>query len=51
MTAEPLKVLLVEDDEDDFLLARGLLSEVGGRNRSVRFRDLPERAGQTRGGS
>lgn len=23
----------------------------GGRNRSVRFRDLPERAGQTRGGS
>ena len=37
MTAEPLKVLLVEDDEDDFLLARGLLSEVGGRKVDLRW--------------
>ena len=31
MTARPLKVLLVEDDEDDFILARALLSEIDGR--------------------
>lgn len=37
MTAEPLKVLLVEDDEDDFLLARSLLSEVGGRKVDLRW--------------
>jgi diguanylate cyclase (GGDEF)-like protein len=37
LTAEPLKVLLVEDDEDDFLLARGLLSEVGGRKVDLRW--------------
>lgn len=37
MTAEPLKVLLVEDDEDDFQLARGLLSEVGGRKVDLRW--------------
>jgi diguanylate cyclase (GGDEF)-like protein len=30
MTALPLKVLLVEDDEDDFILARDLLSEIDG---------------------
>ena len=36
-TAEPLKVLLVEDDEDDFQLARGLLSEVGGRKVDLRW--------------
>jgi len=29
-TPEPLKVLLVEDDEDDFILARDLFSEFGG---------------------
>jgi PAS domain S-box-containing protein len=28
---EPLKVLLVEDDEDDFILAKGLFSEMQGR--------------------
>jgi diguanylate cyclase (GGDEF)-like protein len=37
LTAEPLKVLLVEDDEDDFLLARSLLSEVGGRKVDLRW--------------
>jgi diguanylate cyclase (GGDEF)-like protein len=31
VTAEPLKVLLVEDDEDDFLMARSLLSEMESR--------------------
>lgn len=28
---EPIKVLLVEDDEDDYILARGLLAEIEGR--------------------
>jgi diguanylate cyclase (GGDEF)-like protein len=37
LTAEPLKVLVVDDDEDDFLLARGLLSEVGGRKVDLRW--------------
>jgi PAS domain S-box-containing protein len=29
VTAEPLKVLLVEDDEDDYVLTRGMLAEAG----------------------
>ncbi|HKO45610.1 MAG TPA: diguanylate cyclase [Pyrinomonadaceae bacterium] len=37
LTAEPLKVLLIEDDEDDFLLTRELLSEVGGRKVDLRW--------------
>lgn len=30
LSSRPLKVLLIEDDEDDFILAQGLLSEFGG---------------------
>lgn len=30
MTAEPLRVLLVDDDEDEFVLTRALLSEIPG---------------------
>ncbi|HUR47596.1 MAG TPA: response regulator [Candidatus Saccharimonadales bacterium] len=29
--AEPLKVLLVEDDEDDYILTKGLFSEIKGK--------------------
>ena len=31
MTTEPLKVLLIEDDEDDYVLARDLLYEMDHR--------------------
>ena len=27
----PIRVLLIDDDEDDFLLTRDLISELGGR--------------------
>src|SRR5476651_2379514 len=30
MSADPIKVLLVDDDEDDFVLTRDLLSEING---------------------
>jgi diguanylate cyclase (GGDEF)-like protein/PAS domain S-box-containing protein len=30
MSADPIKVLLVDDDEDDFVLTRNLLSEING---------------------
>jgi PAS domain S-box-containing protein len=32
MKSEPIKVLLIEDDEDDYILTRELLSEVKGGN-------------------
>ena len=28
---EPIKVLLIEDDEDDFILTKGLFTEIAGR--------------------
>jgi PAS domain S-box-containing protein len=31
MNEPPVKVLLVDDDEDDFVITRGLISEIGGR--------------------
>ena len=30
MSAKPLRILLIDDDEDSFLIARGYLSQVGG---------------------
>lgn len=37
MSAEPLRVLLVEDDEDDFVLTRSLLSEIGNQKVNVEW--------------
>lgn len=37
MLAQPLKVLLVEDDEDDFVITSNLLSEIPGRQVDLKW--------------
>ena len=37
MTAQPVRVLLVEDDEDDFILTEGLFQEIEGTAYSVEW--------------
>ena len=37
MSAEPLRILLVEDDEDDFVLTTSLLSEIGNQKVNVEW--------------
>ncbi|MDB6031249.1 MAG: Blue-light-activated protein [Verrucomicrobiales bacterium] len=41
-TTVPLKVLLVEDDEDDYILTKGLLSEIKGKRFEITWIKNPQ---------
>src|ERR1043165_1313475 len=46
MTEQPIRVLLVEDDEDDFIIARDLFGEIEGVAYAIEWARTPEQAMQ-----